>query len=161
MRAFWTGVAILAALLLQTALTRLLPEHARVVDPFLIVVVYCGLTGGEGHGMLAGAAAGWVQDVHFGGRILGLSGLTKTLVGFAVGFATTRFALGEPAARVLVLMTATVADAFVFGRLASVFDVPTYEVSPLGLVIRAAVNASLGFVVFTLVDRQVRRFATP
>ena len=59
--------------------------QARVFDPFLLVVVYCGLTGGEVHGMLAGAAAGWVQDVHFGGRILGLSGLSKLLVGFGVG----------------------------------------------------------------------------
>ena len=161
MRAFWTGAAILFALLVQTALTRLFPEHARMVDPFLIVVVYCGLTGGEGHGMLAGAAAGWVQDVHFGGRVLGLSGLTRTLVGFAIGFATTRFNLAEPGPRILVLMAATVADALVLGGLAGVFEVPAYELSPLGLLLRAALNAFLGILVFTVVDRQVRRFATP
>ena len=113
MRVFWTALAILAALLVQTALGRLLPMQARVFDPFLLVVVYCGLTGGETHGMLAGASAGWVQDVHFGGRILGLGGLTKLLLGFAVGVGSTRFHLGEPAARLLVLMVATIADALI------------------------------------------------
>jgi rod shape-determining protein MreD len=159
MRVFWTALAILIALLVQTALGRLLPMQARVFDPFLLVVVYCGLTGGETHAMLAGAAAGWVQDVHFGGRILGLSGLTKVLVGFAVGVGSTRFHLGEPAARLLVLMVATVADALLFGQLAQVFDVQAYSLSPLGLAARAAVNGAVGMVVFETVDRQIKRWA--
>ena len=54
-----------------------LPAEARFLDPFLLVVVYCALVGGETHGMLAGAAAGWVQDVHFGGSVLGLSALAE------------------------------------------------------------------------------------
>ncbi len=159
MRAFWTAVAIVLALLVQTALSRLFPAHARIFDPFLLVVVYCGLTGGETHGMLAGAAAGWVQDAHFGGRILGLSGLTKVLVGFGIGVGSTRFHLGEPAARLLVIMLATVVDALVLAQLASVFEVSSSELSPVGLLVRAAVNAALGLVLFSAVDRQVRRYA--
>jgi rod shape-determining protein MreD len=160
MRAFWaTALAILAALLVQTALGRLLPMQARVFDPFLLVVVYCGLTGGEVHGMLAGAAAGWVQDVHFGVRIEGLAGLSKVLVGFGVGVGSTRFHLGEPAARLLVLMVATIVDALLFGQLAQVFDVQAYELSPLGLIARAVVNGAVGMVVFETVDRQRRRWA--
>jgi rod shape-determining protein MreD len=159
MRVFWTALAILAALLVQTALGRVMPMQARVFDPFLLVVVYCGLTGGEVHGMLAGAAAGWVQDVHFGGRILGLSGLSKLLVGFGIGVGSTRFHLGEPAARLLVLMVATIVDALLFGQLAQVFDVQAYELSPLGLIARAVVNGAVGMVVFETMDRQMRRWA--
>ena len=159
MRVFWTALAILAALLLQTALGRVMPVQARIFDPFLLVVVYCGLTGGEVHGMLAGAAAGWVQDVHFGGRILGLGGLSKLLVGFGVGVGSTRFHLGEPAARLLVLMVATVVDAVLFGQLAQVFDVQAYELSPVGLIVRALVNGAVGMVVFETMDRQMRRWA--
>ncbi len=159
MRVFWTALAILLALLVQTALGRLLPLQARLFDPFLLVVVYCGLTGGETHGMLAGAAAGWVQDAHFGGRVLGLSGLSKVLVGFGVGVGSTRFHLGEPAARLLVLMAATIVDALLFGQLAQVFDVQAYELSPLGLMVRAIANGAVGMVVFATVDRQRRRWA--
>jgi rod shape-determining protein MreD len=159
MRVFWTALAVLAALLVQTALGRVMPMQARVFDPFLLVVVYCGLAGGETHGMLAGAAAGWVQDVHFGGRVLGLSALSKVLVGFGVGVGSTRFHLGEPAARLLVLMVATIVDAVLFGQLAQVFDVQAYELSPLGVVVRAVVNGAVGMVVFETMDRQSRRWA--
>jgi rod shape-determining protein MreD len=156
MSAIWTALAILAALLVQTGLSLVLPGHGRQFDPFLLVLVYCGLTGGASHAMLAGAAAGWVQDVHFGGPILGLSGLTKVLVGFGVGVSSTRFHLGEPGARVLVLVLATVMDALIFNRLAAVFDVSAYALSPLGLLVRAATNAAVGLVVFETIDRRLR-----
>ena len=159
MKVFWTAVAVLLALLVQSGLSLVLPPAARLFDPFLLLLVYCGLAFGETHAMLTGAAAGWVQDVHFGGRILGLSGLSKLLVGFGVGMGSTRFHLGEPAARLLVLMVATIVDALLFGQLAQVFDVQAYELSPVGLIVRALVNGAVGMVVFETMDRQMRRWA--
>ena len=155
MTLFWTAAAIVAALLLQTVLSLVLPGYARLFDPFLLVLVYCGLTGGATRAMLAGAAAGWVQDVHFGGPVFGLSGLTKVLVGFGVGASSTRFHLVEPGPRVLVLLLATALDAIIFNRLAAVFDVSAYALSPLGLLVRAAANAVLGIVVFETIDRRL------
>ena len=157
MRALWTGVAILAALLLQSALGRLLPGESRVVDLFLLVLVYCALTGGETFGMLAGGVAGWVQDIHFGGTVLGLSGLTKVLVGFAVGLAGSRFLLSGTGARTLVLLLTTVADGLIFEWLAAVFDVKTLSLSTGGLLTRAGVNAVLGVAVYTVLDRRLPR----
>jgi rod shape-determining protein MreD len=156
MRVFWTAVALLGALLLQTALTQIAPGYARILDPFLIVLVYCGLTGGEMYGMLAGAAAGWVQDIHFGGSVLGLSALTKILIGFAVGFASTRFHLVEAAARGLVLFIATAADAVIYIQLASVFDVAAYEMAPGAILVRAMVNAVIGVAAYELLERRTR-----
>ena len=156
MTVFWSALAILAALLAQTGLGLVQPSYGRLFDPFLLVLVYCGLTGGASHAMLAGAAAGWVQDVHFGGPIFGLSGLTKVLVGYAVGVGSTRFHLAEPGARVLVLVLATIMDAIVFNRLAAVFDVAAYALSPLGLLARAATNAIVGLIVFETIDRRLR-----
>ncbi len=156
MTLFWTAAALLAALLLQTVLGLVLPGYARVFDPFLLVLVYSGLTGGATRAMLAGAAAGWVQDVHFGGPVLGLSGLTKVLVGFGVGASSTRFHLVEPGPRVLVLVVATLMDALIFNRLAAVFDVSAYALSPVGLLVRAATNAVVGILVFEAIDRRLR-----
>jgi rod shape-determining protein MreD len=155
----WTGLAILFALLFQTILSRVLPAEARTFDPFLIVLVYCGLTGGETHGMLAGVAAGWVQDVHFGGPVVGLSGLTKVVVGFVVGLAGTRFLLGGTGSRLLVLFAATAADALLFEQLTALFEIKSYTLSPEALLARAAVNALLGTFVFGLLDRHVQREA--
>ena len=161
MKIFWTAVALLVAFLFQSALTHIVPRQARMVDLFVLVLVYCGLVGGETHAMLAGAAGGWVQDVQFGGGVVGLSGLTKVLVGFGVGLSGTRFHLTEPGARVLVLFAATLADALVFERLASAFDVRIETMSLGGLLTRATLNAALGGVVFFYVDRYLARRKRP
>jgi rod shape-determining protein MreD len=160
-KVLWTAVALLVAFLLQSALTHIVPRQARMVDLFVLVLVYCGLVGGETHAMLAGAAGGWVQDVQFGGGVVGLSGLTKVLVGFGVGLSGTRFHLTEPGARVLVLFAATLVDALVFERLASAFDVRIETLSLGGLLTRAALNAALGGVVFFYVDRYLARRKRP
>jgi rod shape-determining protein MreD len=161
LKVFWTAVALLAAFLLQSALTHVVPRQARMVDLFVLVLVYCGLVGGEIHAMLAGAAGGWVQDVQFGGGVVGLSGLTKVLVGFGVGLSATRFHLTEPGARVLVLFAATLVDALVFERLASAFDIRVETLSLGGLFTRAALNAALGGVIFFYVDRRLTRRGHP
>ena len=156
MRVFWTAVALLGALLLKTGLTQITPGYARVLDPFLIVLVYCALTGGEMYGMLAGAAAGWVQDIHFGGSVLGLAGLTKILIGFGVGVASTRFHLVEAGPRAIVLLVATAADALIYIQMASVFDVASYEVAPARILLRAVVNAVVGAAAYEIVERRDR-----
>jgi rod shape-determining protein MreD len=157
MRAFLTGLAILLALLVQSSFSRLLPTQAPILDPFLLVVVYCALLRGETHGMLAGAAAGWVQDVHFGGTVLGFAPLSKIVVGFGVGLAASRFILTGPGPRTLTLLLAALADALIFAWLAYVFDVKTIALSPLALGSRATVNAAVGVVLYELVDRRLRR----
>lgn len=159
MKTLWTALAILAALLLQSALSRVLPSHARTLDPFLLVLVYCGLSGGEIHGMLAGAAAGWVEDIHFAGPVVGLSGLTKILVGFSVGAAAARFMLTGPGPRLIVLFSATLADGVLFERLASLFDVPAVELDLSALASRAAANALVGTALYEALERRTRREA--
>lgn len=161
MKVFWTVLALLVAFLFQSALTHVVPRQARMIDLFVLVLVYCGLMGGETHAMLAGAAGGWVQDVQFGGGVVGLSGLTKVLVGFGVGLSGTRFQLTEPGARVMVLFAATLLDALIFERLASAFEVRIQTLSLAALLTRAALNAALGGVLFFYVDRHIARRRHP
>ncbi len=157
MKAFWTAVSLLLALLLQSALSQVSPSGARILDPFLLILVYCGLTGGETFGMLAGAAAGWVQDIHFGGGVVGLTGLTGVLVGFSVGLAGTRFLLVGTAPRVLVLFGATLVQALVLERLALLFDIPASELNLASLFVRAVANALVGALAFEIIDLRLRR----
>jgi rod shape-determining protein MreD len=158
-RAFWTGLAIAGAVLVETALGYLVPGPGRYLAPLLLVAVYCALTGDEVNGMLAGAAAGWVQDVLFGGRVLGISALSKLLVGYAVGAAAGRFLIATTAARALVVLLATVADALLVQWLASVFSVDAAGLSPVALASRATLNALAGGLLFALVDRRRQRWA--
>jgi len=153
----WTAVALASALVVQSALGRVAPAQARLFDPFLLVLVYCALTRGETFGMLAGGVAGWIQDIQFGGMVLGLSGLTKVLLGFAVGLAGSRFLLTSTGARTLVLLATTVADGLLLESLAAVFDVRALGLSPGGLLARASVNAVLGVSVYAVLDRRLPR----
>jgi len=157
MKVFWTLLAIAAAALLQSGLGQISGRIPFAIDPFLLVVLYCGLTYGETHGMLAGTVAGWVQDVLFGGQVAGLSGLTKLLIGFVVGLAGTRFLLVGPGPQILVIFAATIIDSLVLQSLASVFSVRTDELSAAGLALRAAVNAVVGVLLFSVMDRRVQR----
>jgi rod shape-determining protein MreD len=156
-RLFWTAVAILGAVLAETALGYLVSEPGRYLDPFLLVVVYCALRGGEGQGLLAGAAAGWVQDLLFGGPILGLSALAKLLVGFAVGAAGSHFLISGASARALVLLLATAADALLVQWLASVFAIEASPMSPVTLASRATLTAVVGGLLYAVVDRRLDR----
>jgi rod shape-determining protein MreD len=156
-RLVWTGVAIVGALLVETGLSYLVIEPGRYLDPFLLVVVYSALSGGETHGMLAGVAAGWVQDVHFGGEVLGLSALSKLLVGFAVGAAGSHFLITSTSARTLVLLLATVADVLLVLWFASVFAIEAAPMSPMTLASRASLTAVVGGILFALIDRRLQR----
>jgi rod shape-determining protein MreD len=155
-KALWTGLAIVLALLVQAALSQVAPAQARLLDPFLLVIVYCALSGGETHGMLAGVAAGWVQDVYFGGSVVGLAGLTKVLVGYGVGLAGARFLVTGVPQRLLVLFTASLMDALLHERLAALFEIPILELSPSGLIGRATVNAVVGAGLYEYVNRRLR-----
>jgi rod shape-determining protein MreD len=156
-RLVWAGVAILGAVLVETALGYFVAEPGRYLDPFLLVVVYSALRGGEGQGLLAGTAAGWVQDVLFGGSILGLSALAKLVVGFFVGAAGSHFLISGASARALVLLLASVADAVLVQWLASVFGIDVTPMSPLTLASRATLTAVVGGVVYAMVDRRIQR----
>jgi len=156
LRAAWAVGALLLAVAWQTAVTRLAPGYAWLLDPFLLVVLYFGLTGGELQGMLVGAIAGWVQDIQFGGTIVGLGGLTKLVVGFGVGLASERFMLVGSAPRLIAVFVATLLDALILERLALMFEVRITELSFAGLVGRANANAIVGVVLFEAIERRSR-----
>ncbi len=161
MTSLWTAVGLVLALVVQTGLSLVGPRHVAHFDAFLLVVVYVALTRGETHGLLVGTAAGWIQDVQFGGPIVGLSALTKLLLGFAVGLASTRFMLQGTLPRTLVLFCASLLDVLLFERLAALLGVAVSEVSLAGLLLRAAFNAVVGVLLFRALDRRLRGALQP
>lgn len=145
MTGLWTGAGLLAALAAQLLLVRLAPPGiAAAFDPFLLVLVQAALAGGERRGMLAGLACGWVQDSLFAGPVLGLTALSKLLVGFGVGLASTRFLVAGTGPRALVLACAALLDVLLFERLAALLGVSLPDL-PLGtLALRATLTALVG-----------------
>ena len=156
-RLFWTAVAVFAAVLIETALGYIVPGPGRLFDPFLLVVVSCALVGGETHGMLAGVGAGWVQDILFGGRVLGLSALSKLIVGFVVGLAGGRFLISGTAARALTFFVASLADGLIVPWLASIFSLELTSLGMLTLLLRASIHAFAGAGLLAVVEGRIER----
>jgi rod shape-determining protein MreD len=144
-------LAVGIALALQTTLSRLLVRGAVAVDLVLVVVVYVALTFGPVTGLLTGTFAGLIQDALASG-ILGIGGLTKTVVGFLAGVIGTQFIVTQTLPRFVVFFMATLLHAVIFMGLYVLLDLRHFD-SPYGAVAGQAVgNALVGVVAFQLVE---------
>jgi rod shape-determining protein MreD len=138
-------LAIAVALALQTTLASLVIRGTAALDLVLIVVVYLALVSGPVAGLLIGSVAGLVQDSLSSG-IIGIGGLSKTVVGFVAGFLGTQFIVTAPLSRFLVFVLSTVLNAAVFMGLYTVLGLRQFE-APWGPVLSQAVgNGLLGVV---------------
>ena len=107
------ALAILIALVAQTTLAWLSGTARVNVDLPLVAVVFTALAAGPMAAFLAGAVAGCAQDLLSGG-IVGVSGLSKSLVGLAVGGVSAQILASGVVIRVLMVAAATVVHAWAF-----------------------------------------------
>ena len=113
MRAASLSVAVAIAVAAQTTYALFANGTSANVDFPLIVVVFAALSRGPLVGLWTGVVAGLVQDLLSGG-IVGVSGLAKSLVGFAIGWAGSQFMLSYFWHRVPVLVVATMLHSLCF-----------------------------------------------
>jgi rod shape-determining protein MreD len=151
MRSLRVALAIAAALFAQTMLSPLLGRTSVVVDLGLVVVVFTGLLMGPVAGLLAGTVTGLMQDALAGG-IVGLSGLSKTLVGFGSGAFGTMFIVARPAPRYVVFFLASLADSAMLVGFHAVLDARSFPPAFATIVARALLNAAVGVMVFLAIE---------
>src|SRR6185503_13356209 len=84
-------------------------------------VVYVALTSGPVTGLLTGTVAGLMQDALSSG-VIGIGGLSKTVVGFLAGIVGTQFIVAQPLPRFVVFFGATVVHAAIFMGLYALLD---------------------------------------
>jgi rod shape-determining protein MreD len=144
-------VAIGVAVVLQTTLARFFIRGTGAVDLVLVVVVYVALLSGSVTGLLSGAAAGLLQDALSTG-VVGIGGLSKTVVGFLAGVIGTQFIVAHAFPRFVVFFGATVLHAIVFIGLYVLIGL-RQPGSPYAAVAGQAVgNAIVGVVAFELAE---------
>jgi rod shape-determining protein MreD len=148
-RAVWIVLATALALTLQTTMARLVVRGAGAVDFVLIVVVYAALVGGPVTGLLTGTFAGLLQDALSSG-VIGIGGLSKTLVGFAAGVIGTQFIVAQPLPRFIVFFAATIVHAAIFMGLYALLDLRSFSSQYGAILGQAAGNALVGVVAFQL-----------
>ena len=151
MRAAAVVAAIIVALILQTTLARFVMRGTVAVDLILVAVVCVSLIAGPITGLLAGAAAGLAQDALSSG-VIGIGGLSKTVVGFLAGTIGSQLIVTQPIPRFVVFIGATILHAAIFIGLYLLLDLRQFG-SPYAAVAGQALgNALVGVVVFQLAE---------
>jgi rod shape-determining protein MreD len=144
-------IAIAIALGLQTTLARFVVGGSAAVDLVLVAVVAVALTIGPVGGMLAGSAAGLIQDALSSG-VIGIGGLAKTIVGFLAGAFGQQFIVTAALPRLVIFLAATVLHGAVFMGLYYVLDIRTFPSPWKPLVAQALGNALVGIVAFGIIE---------
>jgi rod shape-determining protein MreD len=152
MRALWVTGALALSLALQTTIARFVVHGTVAIDLVLVTVVYIALTTGPASGLLAGAAAGLIQDALVASPVIGIGGLAKTIVGFVAGVVGTQFIVTQSLPRFVVFFSATLIHAVVFMGLYVLLDVRHFGTPYAAMAGQAAGNAVVGVVAFKLVE---------
>ena len=147
----WVIVLVLAvALLVQTVMIRVVADGAVPVDLVLVVVVFTALFRGPVVGLWTGTVSGIFQDVLSGG-IVGVSGLTKSVIGLLVGIVGAEFVVSTIWHRLAVLLAASVFHTLLFLGVHSLLGtmMPTSVISLV--LVQAVSNAFSGIISAALV----------
>jgi rod shape-determining protein MreD len=150
-KALGAVLGLVAALTIQTTLSGMLIGGTIAVNLVLVAVMYLALTYGPVTGLLAGAAAGLTQDALAGG-IIGLGGLSKTLVGFVVGVLGTQFIVSQTLPRFVLFVAATFVHEVVFESLQALIEARPFAPMYSAVLTQAAVNALIGVLAFWMVE---------
>ena len=151
MRAAGVLIAVALALALQTSLARFLVGGTAALDLVLVVVVYVALTSGPVTGMLAGSAAGIVQDALSSGTV-GIGGLANAIVGFGAGVIGQQFIVTAAFPRFVMFIVATLVHSALFMGMYVLLGLKEFP-SPWAAVLSQAIgNAVVGIVAFAIIE---------
>ena len=152
MRAAAVLGALVVALLVQTSLAGISFRSAGLVNLVLVAVVYVAIGYGPVAGLLAGTAGGLVQDALSGG-IVGIGGLSKTLVGFVVGVLSAQFIVSQPLPRLVMFVGATIAHELCFQALYALVESRAFAMSSSAVLTQAVINGAIGILAFQVVEK--------
>jgi rod shape-determining protein MreD len=144
-------IAIALALALQTTLARFVVGGTTAIDLVLVTVVYIALTSGPVSGMLAGSLAGLIQDQLSTG-VLGIGGLAKAIVGFAVGAIGQQFIITAALPRLVTFLGATAAYQVIFMGLYVALGLRSFPSPWKAIATQALGNALVGMIAFTIIE---------
>lgn len=145
-------MAITLALVFQTTLSGMMVGGAIVVNLALVAVVYLALAYGAVTGMLAGTIGGLAQDA-LGGGIVGIGGMSKTIIGFAVGVLGAQFNLSTTVPRLVMFVAATFVHELMFEGLHAMIGGRPFGLQYSATLVQALVNGLVGVTAFLLVER--------
>jgi rod shape-determining protein MreD len=151
MRTAGVLAALAVALVLQTTIAGMTMTGGSLVNVVLIAVVYVALAFGPVTGMLAGTFGGIVQDALSGG-VVGIGGLSKTIVGFFVGVLGAQFIVSQPLPRLVMFVGATLVHELCYQALYALVESRAFTFQYSAVLTQAAINGVVGVLAFQIVE---------
>ena len=143
--------ALAVAIVLQATLSGMWMSAGTRVNLVLVAIVYVALAFGAVTGLLAGTAGGLAQDALAGG-IVGIGGLSKTIVGFFVGVLGAQFIVSQPVPRFVMFVGATFVHELSFQAVYALVESRSFSMQYSAVLLQAVVNAVIGVLAFQLVE---------
>jgi rod shape-determining protein MreD len=143
--------ALAVAIVLQATLSGMWMTAGTRVNLVLVAVVYVALAFGAVTGLLAGTAGGLAQDALSGG-IVGVGGLSKTIVGFLVGVLGAQFIVSQPIPRFVMFVGATFVHELCFQALSALVESRPFTMQYSAVLLQAVVNAVIGVLAFEVAE---------
>ncbi len=143
--------ALAIALVLQATLAGMSMAAGTRVNLVLVAVVYAALAFGPVTGMLAGTAGGLAQDAIAQG-IVGVGGLSKTIVGFLVGVLGAQFIVTTTIPRLVMFVAASFVHEICYQALYALVETRGFRMQFTAALIQALVNGLVGITAFFLVE---------
>ena len=144
-------IALVGALALQTTLSGLLVGGKLAVNLVLVAVVYVALAYGAVTGVFAGTIGGLAQDA-LAGSIVGIGGMTKTLIGFVVGVLGAQFNLSTTVPRLVMFVAATFVHELLFQGLHALIGGRHFNLQWSAVLAQALINGLIGVIAFLVVE---------
>lgn len=152
MKAAGVLLALVGALVLQSTISGLTLDGARMVNLVVVAVVYVALLYGPVAGLMAGTAGGLVQDA-LGGGVVGIGSLSKTVIGFLSGVLGAQFIVSQWLPRLVMFLGATAVHELCFQALFAVVEARPFRLAYRPLVTQAVVNGMVGLAAFFVVEQ--------
>jgi rod shape-determining protein MreD len=151
MKAIAVIAGLALAVLFQTTLGGIALQAGTHVNFVLVAVIFIALALGPVSGLLAGTVGGIAQDAIAGG-IVGIGGISKTIVGFVVGIFGAQFIVSQPFPRLVIFVAGTFVHELCFQSLYALAEAHSVRIHYREVLIQALVNGLVGIAVFYVME---------
>jgi len=147
----WMATIVLSVTV-QTTFARFFGLTFVNMDIPLVVVVLAALSGGPIVGLWAGTFAGLLQDLMSGG-LVGVSGLSKSLIGATIGFLARRLMRTGYGYRIVLITLATIMNIVVVVGVYRLIALTTPVVEGVNVLQQGILNVAAGILIVVASER--------
>lgn len=157
---FRAALAVLTAVLIYSLAGQAGPELIVVFNAFSVVVLFFAVQRGEIFGAVLGSVCGLAQDA-FSLGVFGVSGLTKTLLGYFAGFVAKRVDVSSVPRHGGLVLTLSFVEVLLGTGLAALVRQEPINVHRGALFLQPVVTAVLTSAAYALERRLMARRTEP